>query len=485
MPLRFDEQRLTDVTAEAGRVQERRNEVARRLWDMSPQNRDAPPDEAESRQHAELVTEHAFLSRRYEDLSREQEALETVRPVATPHHKQDSVVARFNSAGKEALSAEERQAHLITDLKGGSVPNGFRGHPTDLQGIESRIPKSATRVETIVVPLSDIAPPRTEMVRAAAPGIQPDESPGGEQWTPVRVYPEVGDRLVAFGGIEAACSIWMSPDGVITRIPTSDDTAAEGEIFDDVGGPTTEEEIKIGNREMRTSVGSSKKMNLSIWMEGDSPINFDGMYRTNAWRRLGRGWANQWLNGDGAGNKPRGILTDAMLGKQFAGEFGPTAEELIELQDSIDMAYIQGEGGYYGMGPPNGSGGRWCLHQHELREIRKLKGSDGHYIWLPDLSAADPATILNWPYTVDNKMPAPPAAADNAQQKVIAAGNFGEYLIRKAPMAFLARFWDSNTAGTMSYQYIAFNRCWGRFMGGFPDPNADPCEAVKYGQTAQ
>ena len=493
MPLRFDEQRLTDVTAEAGRVRTRRDEVAARLWDMSPQNRDNPPDEAEDRQHAELVTEHAFLSRRYEDLQREQQALETVRPVETPNHRQPSVVARFNSGGLAQLSSEERDSHRVelggqgsrNGLGEGSMPALVR-HRTDLEGI--RIPMGAQNAEVIVVPLADIAPPRTEYRRvspghAVAPGIRPDEDTGGELWTPVRVYPEVGERLAAFGGIEMGCSMWMSPDGVTTRIPNGDDSDQKGEIFGTTAGPVTEQEVQIGNREMKTSVGSSKKMNLSIWMDGDTPINVDGMYRSYAWRRLGRAWAEQWISGDGADDKPRGIMEDAMLGKQFAGEFGPTAEELIELQDSINIAYFQGEGGYYGMAPPGGGHRGWLMHQNELREIRKLKGSDGHYIWLPDLSAADPARILNMPYIIDNDMTPPPSAADAAQQKVIAVGNFGGYLIRKAPMAFLVRFWDSGTAGTMSYQYMAFNRCWGRFMMGFPDPAADPVEIVKYGQT--
>lgn len=492
MALRFDEQRLTDLTAEAGRVAERREQVALRLWDMSPENRDAPPDEVESRQRADLVVEHTFLSRRHEDLSREMEALETVRPVATPNHLQPSVVARFNTGGLAQLSDEERTAHRVeiggqgqrNGLGDGNMPSLVR-HRQDLEGI--RIPKSAGNAEVIVVPLADIAPPRTEYRRvspqAAAPGQRPDQADGGELWTPVRVYPEVGERLAAFGGIEPGCSIWMSPDGVTTRIPTSDDSDQKGEIFGTVAGPVTEQEVEVGSREMKTSVGSSKRMNLSIWMDGDTPINVDGMYRNYAWRRLGRAWAEQWISGDGANDKPRGIMTDAMLGKDFAGELGPTGDELIDLADSINIAYLEGEGGYYGMVPPGGGHIGWLMHQRELKEIRKLKGTDGHYLWLPDLAAGDRATILRFPYIVDNDMTPPPLAADAARQNVLAFGNFTEYLIRKAPMAFLVRFWDSGTAGTMSYQYMAFNRCWGRFMGGFPDLAQDAVECVKYGRT--
>ena len=492
MPMRWDEQRLTDVTAEAGRVRARRDEVASRLWDMSPQNRDNPPTEAEDRQHAELVTEHAFLARRLEDLEREQQALETARPVETPNHLQPSVVARFNAGGLAQLSADERNAHRL-ELGGqgsrngvgdGSMPPLVR-HRSDLEGI--RLPAGANNAEVIVVPLAAIAPPRTEyrpaVPQAAAPGIRPDQADGGELWTPVQVYPEVGERLASFGGIEQGCSMWMSPDGVTARIPTSDDSDQKGEIFGTVAGPVTTQEVEIGNREMKTSVGSSKKMNLSIWMEGDTPINVDGMYRNYAWRRLGRAWAEQWINGDGQNDKPRGIMTDATLGKDFAGELGPTGDELMDLVDSIDIAYLQGEGGYYGMAPPGGGHRGFLMHQSELREIRKTKGSDGHYLWLPDLGAGDRATILGYPYIVDNDMTPPPAAADADRQNVLAFGNFGEYLIRKAPMAFLVRFWDSGTAGTMSYQYMAFNRCWGRFMGGFPNLAADAVECVKYGRT--
>lgn len=483
----WNEQRLADVTAEAGRVRARCEEVAKRIWDLSPENRDAAPDDAEAKLYAHLAVQHGALSRRVEDLEREADNLETARPVSKPGHLQDSVVARFNSKGLEALSADERIDHKVVlggpegrnSTGDGSVPALVR-HKNDLDGI--RLPPGAQNAEVIVVPLAAIAEPERRFM-AAAPGIRPDEAAGGELYTPVHVYPEVGERRLAFGGVERAASMWMSPDGVTTRIPTADDTGSKGEIFGTTAGPTTTQEIAIGNREMKTSVGSSQKMNLSIWMDGDTPVDMDGMYRKNAWRRLGRAWSDQWLNGDGSDDKPRGMLTDAQLGKQFVGEFGPTTDELIDLQDSIDVGYLDGENDYYGMGPPGGGMGWWVWHQSELREIRKLRGSDGHFIWLPSLVSGDPGTVLSWPYIIDNDMPAPPAAADGATQKVILAGNLMQYLIRKAPMAFLARFWDSNTANTMSYQYVAFNRCWGRFMGGFPVLTADAVECVKYGQT--
>ena len=485
--VKWNEDRLNELVAHEGQVRERLDDLTARMWEASPANRDAPPDEAELRQRTEDVASHAFLSRELENAQRAVEQMELARPQERAPVMQDSLVARWAAGGPEALSGEERQAHAMADLRGSSPAAGIT-HPRDVEGM--RLPKGAHNADFLVIPMADLEPHnvaldamarRTERLRAVAPGVRPDEATGGELWTPTHVYPMVGQRLAAFGGVERGCTIWNSPDGVAVRIPTADDSGAKGEILGNTAGPITEDEVETGNREINTVPGSSKKMNLSIFMDADSPINVDMLFRTFASRRLARAWAEQWISGDGTNDKPRGILTDAQRGVDGTTELGPTSDELFNLIDSVDIGYMTGEGSPYGLNPPMGDVHRgFVMHQSGLRELRKLTGSDGHFLWMPGLDGPASNQIAGYPYIVDNEMPAPPLQADSAQQRSLVFGNFGYYMIRKAPFAVLARFWDSGTVSTMSYQYVAFNRCGGRPMGGFPNIAADPTEAFKY-----
>lgn len=134
-----------------------------------------------------------------------------------------------------------------------------------------------------------------------------------------------------------------------------------------------------------------------------------------------------FINGTGT-NQPRGFLaapnsaaTDAArpfgtlqyIASTVAGTFPASSpqDKLVELVHTLKPAYRQGA--------------VWVMNSATLAVIRKMKTSDGAFIWQPGLAAGQPATLLGYPVAEAEEMP--DLAANSLS---IAFGNFRHgYLI--------------------------------------------------------
>ncbi len=127
-----------------------------------------------------------------------------------------------------------------------------------------------------------------------------------------------------------------------------------------------------------------------------------------------------FVNGDGV-NKPRGFLrqptaatgdaarafgTLQHVASGAAGDFGANPEErLIDLVQTLRAPYRQGAS--------------WVMNSATLARIRKMKTSDGAFLWTPGIAAGQPATLHGYPVVEAEDMP--DIAADAL---AIAFGNF-------------------------------------------------------------
>ncbi len=159
----------------------------------------------------------------------------------------------------------------------------------------------------------------------------------------------------------------------------------------------------------------------------------DAMFDVEAWlgEEIGREFARAegvaFVTGDGV-NKPRGFLAGAtsaagdatrafgtlqFLASGAAGAFAATnpQDRLVDLVHALAAPYRQGAS--------------WVMNSATLARIRKMKTSDGAFIWQPALAADTPATLLGYPVVEADAMP--DIAADSLS---IAFGNFqAGYLI--------------------------------------------------------
>ena len=140
--------------------------------------------------------------------------------------------------------------------------------------------------------------------------------------------------------------------------------------------------------------------------------------------RLGRK-GNAWLTVGTGANQPLGFVTGAQVGHTTASATALTFDDIMELEHSVDPAYR------------SGPKVRFQMHDQTVKTLRKIKDSNGRYIWSDgDVTKGVPATLNNRPVSFNQAM-----AQIAASAKTIAYGDFSQYYVRKVgnPLLGVAR----------------------------------------------
>lgn len=213
-------------------------------------------------------------------------------------------------------------------------------------------------------------------------------------------------------------------------IPTNDDTGnsaaalAEGtDLTDDGSG-----DLVFGEKSLSAYTYATPWLKVSWELMQDSAFNLEAFIARKLGERLGRLANAQLTIGDGAGD-PNGIVTAAVVGKSAAAVGAIAADEMIDLQHSVNAAYRRS---------PKC---RWMFRDTTLASIRKLKDGQGNYLWqMGDVRVGAPDLILGKPYSVNDDTPA--IATGN---KSVLFGDFGRYTVRKVGRPLIGtvreRFW--------------------------------------------
>jgi HK97 family phage major capsid protein len=125
------------------------------------------------------------------------------------------------------------------------------------------------------------------------------------------------------------------------------------------------------------------------------------------------------MNGTGTA-QPKGWITAATAGTNAASVSAITFDDMLNLQYSIRAPYRQN--------------GVYMLNDALIPTLRKLKSTDGHYLWQPSVLAGQPDTIWGKPVYTDINV-----AASGAGAKVALFGDPGKYLLRQIRSLKLTR----------------------------------------------
>ena len=151
----------------------------------------------------------------------------------------------------------------------------------------------------------------------------------------------------------------------------------------------------------------------------DSMVNVEAWLADKVSTKFARKENAAFVNGDGVG-KPRGFLTYAS---------GTTLPGTIQQRNTgVSGGFATGGAGadvlistIYGLKQGYRSGSNWFMPRSATAEVRKLKASDGSYLWQPGIMAGQPATLLG--YSVIEFEDMPDIAADSLS---IAFGDMNE-----------------------------------------------------------
>ena len=216
------------------------------------------------------------------------------------------------------------------------------------------------------------------------------------------VSPEFRDKLIEtqkwYGPMLQEAEVIHTETGAQLPWPTNDDTANVGAILAE-NTQVTEQDATFGTANIDSA------FNLGVWLP------------RKLGTRLGRILNQHFTTGTGT-NQPDGIVTSAAVGATSTGSFAATGgvsfDNLIDLIEALDPAYGGGEGLKF-MG-----------HQSVRKAIRKLKDSQGRYLWEPSVKEGVPNQVQGYPFILNNDMPTLAASS-----KSLLFGNIRDaYLIR-------------------------------------------------------
>ncbi|MBO5320330.1 MAG: phage major capsid protein [Ruminococcus sp.] len=156
-------------------------------------------------------------------------------------------------------------------------------------------------------------------------------------------------------------------------------------------------------------VGTAIK--ISEELLNDSVFDLPSYIAKEFARRIGTKEEEAFLIGDGKG-KPTGVFAAAGGAENGATSAGVA----ITFDDMMEL--------FYSLKSPYRKKAVWLLNEQTLKALRKIKDSNGNYIWQPSVSQGIPDTILNRPYVTSVYAPTP-----DAGNKAVAFGDFSYYWI--------------------------------------------------------
>lgn len=211
------------------------------------------------------------------------------------------------------------------------------------------------------------------------------------------VPPAFRDKFVevrkAFGPMLQEAEVIETDTGANLPWPTNDDTGNMGAILTE-NTQVTEQDVTFGTASLDAYMYTSKLVRASLQFLQDSP-NGDTWLARKLGERVGRILNNNFTVGTGTA-QPDGIVTSATVGVTGTGSFattgGVTGDQLIDLTESLDPAYASGDL-------------KFMMHQTVRKAARKLKDSQGQYLWQPALQQGVPSLIAGYPFVINNDMP--------------------------------------------------------------------------------
>ena len=230
-----------------------------------------------------------------------------------------------------------------------------------------------------------------------------------------------GDRKIPVVASKGTAS-WIDEEGAF---PESDDSFGQ---------------VSIGAYKLGTMIKVSEEL------LNDSVFDLQSYISREFARRIGAKEEEAFFTGNGTG-KPLGILAatgGAETGVTAASATAVTADELIDL--------------FYSLKSPYRKKSVWVLNDSTIKSIRKLKDTNGQYLWQPSLVAGTPDTILGRPVKTSAYMPAIAAGA-----KSIVFGDFSYYWIADRQGRSFKRL-NELFAATGQVGFLASQRVDGRLI---------------------
>jgi HK97 family phage major capsid protein len=250
----------------------------------------------------------------------------------------------------------------------------------------------------------------------------------GKFTVPTSFYNQLVEHMIEVSGIlQAGPTILNTTSGENIQIPkTLTHTPSPAIVLE--AGAILESDGTFG----QTTLGAFKygrMVQVSRELVTDTGVDLQGYLAKAAGRALGNAFGADMVTGPGT-TTPRGVIVDANAGA--TGPVGTTTtfgnqatvgqgfDLIISLYHSVISPYRMSR-----------SCG-WVMNDTTASLVRRIKNTNGDYVWQPSTQVGQPDSILGKPVFIDPFLASPAASAES-----IAFGDWSAYFVRYAgPIRF-------------------------------------------------
>lgn len=297
--------------------------------------------------------------------------------------------------------------------------------------------------------MGDLDADERRTLRANFQGKQPKNAQGvgtgagGGYLVPDDFRKQIIETMKAFGAVQEVAQVINTSTGATLPWPTNDDTGNVGALLAE-NTQATEQDLTLGMADIGAYKYTSKIVRVSLeFLQDVDWLDAEGFLKRKFAERLARIHNQHFTTGTGT-NQPLGIVTGATSGATAAAVAAFTADELIDLQHSVDPAYRNARS-------------KFMLSDVALKSARKLKyAGSGEYMFQVSTAGDVPNLLAGSPYVINQDMAVPATGVKSLLYGDFEAG----YIVRLVKAFELIRL-DERYADYGQVGFIAFDRADG------------------------
>ena len=210
-----------------------------------------------------------------------------------------------------------------------------------------------------------------------------DGPDGGYLIPPAEFIQEIDRNLVLFSPMRQIARVGSMSNPQIILPKRTGNLAASWENETDSEPQTNP---VYGNQTL-TAYGLKCYVDVTNQLLEDSAFDVGSELAFDFAQEFGRAEGAAFVGGSGSGSKqPLGLINATVTTTTVAATSGPTSDEIIDFFHSLPSPYA--------------ANATWIMNRSTIGYIRKMKASDGLYLWqgpLGPLTEANPGTLLGRP----------------------------------------------------------------------------------------
>jgi HK97 family phage major capsid protein len=227
---------------------------------------------------------------------------------------------------------------------------------------------------------------------------------------PSLAAPYLEMAMNAFAPLRERFERLVTSSGAVIPLPSVNDLSNSGADRAEAAA-ATDQDLVLASQTLSAFKIDSGFIRVSDELLEDSQFDLEGFVGRAIAERIGRRMQTRLATGTGTG-QALGVVTASTLGRTAAAAAAITADELIDL--------------FYSVNEPYRTNGVFLMRSTTIAAVRKLKDSQGQYLWNPAIAAGQPETILGKPVIAVDDM-----AAIATAQRTVVFGDMSKMLLRE------------------------------------------------------